>query len=90
MAPCAVAVNGPHFLCRLVLLHYGPCPVNDEVRQDLRLDCCPGLKGDMLAGELGCPFGDPDRRLRVAEQLSQSSVRGDPHLECFEVMSQLA
>jgi hypothetical protein len=62
-----VAVDGPHLLCRLVLLRYWPCPVNDEVCQDLRLDCCPGFEGDMVAGELGCPFGDPDRRLWVVE-----------------------
>jgi hypothetical protein len=46
-----------------------------------------GLK---VAGELGCPFGDPYGRLRVAEQFSQSPVQSDPHLECLEVVAQLA
>jgi hypothetical protein len=72
------------------LLPCRACPVDDEVCQDLRLDCCPGFEGDVVPGEFGCPFGDLDGRLRVSEQFSQSPVRGDPHLERLEVVAQLA
>jgi hypothetical protein len=61
-----------------------------EVCQDLRLDWCPGLEGDMVLGEFGCPFGDSDGRLRVSEQFAQSPVRGDLHLKCLEIVAQLA
>jgi hypothetical protein len=90
MAPCAVTVDGPHLLWRLFLLPCWPCPVNDEVCQDLRLDRCPMFEGDVVPGEFGCPFGDSDGRLWVSEQFSHAPVRGDPHLERLEVVAQFA
>jgi hypothetical protein len=44
----------------------------------------------MVSGMLGCPFGDPDRCLQISEQFAESPVRGDPHLERFKIMVQLA
>jgi hypothetical protein len=44
----------------------------------------------VVAEKLGCPFGDPDRCLRISEQFAESPVRGDPHLERFKIMAQLA
>jgi hypothetical protein len=90
MAPRAVAVDGPHLLWRLFLVPCWTYPVNDEVCQDLRLDRCPGFKGDVVPGEFGYPFGDSDGRLRVSEQFSQTPVQGDLHLERLEVVAQLA
>jgi hypothetical protein len=32
---CLTPVDGPQLFCRSVQLRYWPCPVNDEVCQDL-------------------------------------------------------
>jgi hypothetical protein len=90
MAPRAVTVDGPQFLWGLFLLPCWPCPVNDEVCQDLRLNHCHRFEGDVIPGEFGCPFCNSDGRLWVSKQFPQTPVQCDPHLERFEVVAQLA
>jgi hypothetical protein len=59
MAPCAITMDCPHFFCGRLRLRYWSSPVYDEVYQDLRLDGCPGFECDVIAGEFGCPLGNP-------------------------------
>jgi hypothetical protein len=90
MAPCAITVDGPNCLYALVVGHRRPCPVDDEVSEDLRFDYSSRFVGDVIARELGCPLRYSYGCFEVSEQVTETSICGDSYLVGLKVVPEFA